>query len=172
MEKISQHPLNFKPFYEVMVAYSLEASHFVIHFELKAPKLFYSEEFSKDSYSNWKLWEYDVAEVFLTKDPNNGYLELQVSPLAQKLAVLIKRPREDYDIYPNFTGLATAEVTKSGFNATFHVPLSEIPGEGSAIFGNLTACLGAFGEQSYFSLIDHPSGEPDFHRPDLFKKLV
>ena len=171
MEKLSQHTLNFNP--EIQVRYEFELSNdmVIVDFEVKSPLLSIGTHFDQETYDNWKLWEYDVVEVFLSKSPNNGYLELQISPNNQKLAVLIKEPRKIYDIYPNFTGTAHSNVTNSGFNATFHVPLNEIPGRGEDIFGNLSACLGPHGKQSYFSLIEHPEGNPDFHRPDYFIKL-
>ena len=55
--------------------------------------------FSSDYSKNWGLWNKDVIEAFLQlrTDENDlaaPYLEIQVSPLKQPFALIIKEPRK------------------------------------------------------------------------------
>lgn len=157
---------------QVMVAIKREGEFLVAHFQVKAKELHTSDQFSKDGWVNDGLWNFDVVELFVQKqNSDNHYLELEVSPLGQKLALLIKKPREDFGpVIPQGSDI-TAEITDSGFEATFKILISDIPGDGDLILGNAHACLGS-GDRCHFSLFDGAKGKPDFHRPDFFQNLV
>ncbi len=172
MYKLSQHPMNNRSEYKVAVSSSLENEILRCDFSVSAPKLNTNSSFVLENWSNWELWKYDVVEVFLSRDSQkNRYLELQISPENQKLALIIEKPRTIFKLLPQFSATAFAEVTNGGFNASFAIPIDLIPGEDEVIRGNYCACLGPSEKQSFFSLVEHVVDKPDFHLPQNFKEL-
>lgn len=156
---------------QVMVDMKYDGEALSVRFEVKASDLNLNEEFSRASWVNMGLWEFDVVEVFLQrKNPENHYLELEISPLGQKLAILIKKPREDFATVELVNTEASAEITPEGFVATFIIKDSDIPGASGEIIGNAHACLGKR-QRNHFSLFDGNEDKPDFHRPELFQRI-
>lgn len=172
MHNLALHISNTLSKSVVKVDFKLKDQLLVIDFEVFASDLVTSDEFCTKSFENWGLWETDVVEVFLTKSVEKlPYLELQLSPLQQKFALIVESPREKYQ-YPEVINTKfQSEVDKKSWKATFKVPVSEIPGEGNEIFGNFHACLGNKKNRSYYGLNINPEVKVDFHRPDLFIKL-
>ena len=141
-----------------------------INFSVNALQYYTKDSFNPVSWDNWGLWEYDVVEVFIKRGKSSSdYLELQVSPLGQKLALLIHKPRVELEkVVPSLTAVKVNFDSKT-FKASFMINASDIPGEGNEIWGNLHSILGPTGNQSFYSL--HPGpGKPDFHRPEYFQK--
>lgn len=173
MHNLVQHPEYLRPNHKVSVDYSIGDDCVNIQFQVETDKLIISDEFKKSGFENWGLWNFDVVEVFLQKSfQSNRYLELQVSPLGQKLAIDIYEPRKDHRIKSDYKGSMEAVITSSGFDAKFSVPINEIPGDEKLIFGNFTACLGPTMKRSYSAIsINDKDKEPDFHIPRLFQKL-
>jgi hypothetical protein len=133
-----------------------------------------SDQFSEDYKKNWGLWNHDVVEAFLQlrSDPSevlNPYLEIQVSPLGQKFALIVKKPREDFFIPDglNFSSSVSCEgrVWETSIHLTLPDDLS-----GDHLYAGLFSCLSA-DEREYYALEPNPESRPDFHRPDLFIPL-
>lgn len=125
-----------------------------------------------DEYKNWGLWERDVFEVFLTRQSEGDlpYLELQVSPLNQKFALIIDKPRKDWR-YPQVCPFeSVTEISGGVWKSAFRIPINNIPGESKLIRGNLHGIIGE--GRNHFSLNENKEAAPDFHRPDLFVELV
>ncbi len=143
-----------------------------LHIKFEAPfdgAPFVSEAFSEE-YKNWGLWDYDVVEVFLTREPAGlPYLEIQVSPKNQKFALLIKRPREETEYPEELPFQSSVKLLSKKWVAEIQIPWSSMPGEDSFVRGNLHAILGE--NRNHFSLELNEGERPDFHRPDLFKFL-
>lgn len=73
----------------------LDGDYVVIELYVSDYREIYVNESMEHLYKNWGLWEYDVFEAFLSFADNSlPYLELQVSPLNQKFALLIEEPRK------------------------------------------------------------------------------
>ena len=143
----------------------------LVEFQVKSSALHLNKDFSESGWGNMGLWEFDVVEVFLQrKNPDNHYLELEISPLGQKLAILIKKPRKDFGIVELEHTQASAEITSEGFRASFQIKDSDIPGGGKEILGNAHACLGRE-HRNHFSLFEGEVGKPDFHRPEFFQNI-
>lgn len=131
-------------------------------------------KYGNDHRKNWELWNWDVVEAFLqlrssAEDFTAPYLELQVSPLNQALALVIREPRVSF-----YTPLALefqshVETDPNGY--TMRAKL-RLPAElhGPQLWGGLFACLGE-SPREYWALKPNPEPTPDFHRPQLFQCL-
>lgn len=157
---------------QVMVDIKRDGEYLLANFQVKARDLYLSNDFSQTGWINNGLWNFDVVELFVQREnAKNHYLELEVSPKGQKVAILVKKPREDFlSVDPRGSDI-TAEITKKGFNAYFKILVSDIPGDGDLIIGNAHACLGR-DQRSHYSLFEGVKAKPDFHRPDYFQDLV
>lgn len=130
--------------------------------------------FGTDARKNWELWNFDVVETFLqprqdVRDQSAPYLELQLSPLNQPLALMILKPRVSF--YTPLQLDLRHDVTLGPGRWLSRVRI-ELPRElqTGPLYGGLFACLGQ-GPRSYLSLNPNPEERPDFHRPELFVKL-
>ncbi len=131
--------------------------------------------FSKNqSYKNWKLWEYDVFEVFLQfRDTELAYiapyLEMQVSPLEQKLNLLILEPRRVYQTLLN--DQFTINVNEQKRELEIYIDLQKLDiDKTELLYGGFFSCLGGAGQRLYFSNLD--LGEKlDFHQPKSFVRI-
>ena len=131
-----------------------------------------NSSFDKEGYKNWGLWEFDVFELFLTRQHKDGhYIEIQFSPLDQKLALYIKRPREEYEFFHPETFEVVNNCDDEGWKFKCSVLASDIPGDGLTLSGNLHACLLESKSRCYLGTNLNKEQKPDFHRPDLFIKL-
>lgn len=130
--------------------------------------------FTQDPRKNWELWNFDVVENFLQprRDEKNflaPYLELQVSPLNQALALMILRPRVSLYTPLQIPLESKVELTPKRWVTQVRVKLPEELQQGE-IFGGFFACLGAQ-ERGFYSIQPNSEERPDFHRPELFIKL-
>ncbi len=169
---MAPHPYSNGDKYQVFVDIQVLSDSLIAHFNVIASELHTSDKFSREGWCNNKLWDFDVVELFLSRDSKTKhYLELQVSPLGQKLALLIKKPRVEVEDYKPAAIEASAIITERGFEAKFQIKASDIPGDDGLIKGNAHACLGPETARSYYSLHKGDSGAPDFHKPEFFRTL-
>ena len=154
-----------------MVDIKRDGDYLIAEFQVKTKELNTSDAFSTKGWKNDGLWDFDVVELFVRRESvKNRYLELEISPLGQKVAILVKRPREDFSDFVPKDAIAKAAITDRGFNAIFKILISDIPGKGNIVLGNAHACLGK-DHRNYFSLFDSSIGRPDFHRPEFFQSV-
>lgn len=130
--------------------------------------------FGSDPRKNWELWNFDVVESFLqprrdVTSTHAPYLELQVSPLNQPLALMILKPRVAVYVPLHLKLEHKVELTPTRWLTTLKVELPEELDRGE-LHGGLFACLGS-GPRSFLALNPNPDERPDFHRPELFVKL-
>lgn len=172
MLKLTAHRSNPYSLTQVDVSYTLTDerldARFVVSTDIEAH---ISNDFDLVSFSNMHLWEYDVCEIFLKKEDAQNYLELECSPLSQKLALNVIKPREVVHIAEPINTLISAHQTSTGFECRFSVALSDIPGEGSIIVGNFFCCLGQGESRSYFAANINTDKIVDFHKPELFMRI-
>ncbi|MCO4753174.1 MAG: hypothetical protein KC478_01765 [Bacteriovoracaceae bacterium] len=172
MLKLIPHKANNSDIPCPEVHFSVEGNSLLASFglELKSP-VFTSDEFS-EGYKNWGLWDYDVFELFLSKNEGTKtpYLELQVSPLNQQLALMIETPRQKW-FYPETIGLQTTALVEGNmWKSTIKINLDDIPGSSNIVYGNAHAILG--NPRKHFSLVPNTESAPDFHRPELFREIT
>ena len=172
MYVLSSHINNPESHYLVSMDYKLEQSFLRIHFTVEFQKLFVSNAFSLDSFKNWGLWETDVVEIFITRsEQRTPYLELQFSPLSQKFALIVETPRQQFSYPEELDVKVKSHVNTKSWDCEIHVPFHQIPGSSQEIYGNFHACLGESVKRCYYGYQINSEVSPDFHRPDLFKKL-
>lgn len=171
MHNLAQYPSITLQDHQVRGQLSIEGSNVVVNFEVSFTSgLNYSSKFTKDSIENWGLWEFDVVEVFLTRTGlGMPYLEVQVSPLGQTFALIVKEPRKEYTYPENLQLQVSNQVANGIWKSQIVIPLSQIPGEGDILKGNLHSCLGQTQARQYFGL--NISDRIDFHRPEYFIEL-
>lgn len=172
MKPLHSHMNNPSQQHIVSVDYHLQKDVLKVHFTVEFSKLYVSNAFSMDTFENWGLWETDVVELFVTRSLNRTpYLELQLSPLGQKFALVVESPRAKFS-YPQKLDLkVSSHLDPKRWDGEFYLPYDQIPGNSSDIYGNFHACLGHARERSYFAYQVNDESTPDFHRPDLFTKL-
>lgn len=156
----------------VFVDYQLLGDVLKVHFKVEFTKLHVSNNFSMDSFKNWGLWNTDVVELFITRSQNKTpYLELQLSPLSQKFALVVETPRQKFAYPKTLDVIVKSRVEKGRWDGEILLPVKQIPGASNELFGNFHACLGDSQNRCYFGFEINSDELPDFHRPDLFKKL-
>lgn len=133
-----------------------------------------NSHFGPDPRKNWELWNWDVVETFIQlrshpDDLRAPYLELQLSPLNQGLALGIIEPRRKFYTPLKLDFQSTTTVGPTAWESMVKVVLPEEFPDGE-LWGGLFACLGS-GEREFYSLNPNPEARPDFHRPELFQKL-
>lgn len=127
-----------------------------------------------DWRKNWGLWNNDVVEAFLQlrshdEDVTAPYLEIQLSPLNQPLALIIVEPRKKFHAPAELRYEHRAETDGRSFSGQMKVTLpADLRGE--KLFGGCFACLSE-NPREYFALNPNPEANPDFHRPELFISL-
>jgi hypothetical protein len=177
MQQLSPHHSNGNEDIHVYYSSELLKNHIVISFKVHSNILNTNHDFLQEGWGNIGLWDFDVVEVFIQfSDQADGhYLELQVSPLGQKLALLIRKPRLEYEKINTLLGQADATVSEKGFLAEFKIDYRDIPGfettKTNEIKAGLFACLGPVNARNYFALNINTDAQADFHRPELFKKI-
>lgn len=174
MHKLHQHHSNISDDYSVSVSINSDSKYLKITYRVISPKFNTSNNFSATDLDNWGLWEFDVVEAFLQKGQDSGqYLEIQASPLSQRFALRVIKPREETIKVAELD--FTVNVTESSefIEITIAIALDDIPGKSDALmYGNIFACLGPKGNQHFFALKINSEIKPDFHRPDLFCNLL
>ena len=123
------------------------------------------------------LWEWDVAELFLS-DPESGrYLELNLAPNGAWWAATFTAPRVRAAVQPGFEGLIRAhaeETPGDGWCAALRIPLALLEreiGYGQMTKANVTAILGS-PDQTFHSAAKLPGAVPDFHQPSRFPSIA
>lgn len=172
MFKLQAHSSNKPNNFSVTVSYKIIDDKLQVDFKVIKDSLHISEEFDPESWDNWGLWNFDVVEVFVTKNKNsNQYLEVQSSAHDQKFALNIFEPRKDFEKVSLEKTQVKSIKDEFGFSSSFKIDLAEIPGEEAELYGNFHACLHLNGETYFFSLNPNHEAVADFHRPDLFVEL-
>ena len=123
-----------------------------------------------------RLWEYDVAELFLA-DPESGrYLEFNLAPNGAWWNAEFTAPRVRTDganaQMPDVQTFAE-QATDGSWAAALALPLDLLEariGFGPHTRANVTFILES-PAQRFLSANDLGGGEPDFHRPDRFSTL-
>jgi hypothetical protein len=177
MRSLLAHSSNKSSEYQVKFDYKLGTDAIDILFEVQFFKgLHSSSAFSQTPEKNWGLWEYDVVETFLQlrnheTDDKAPYLEIQISPLNQKFFLKIIEPRKIF-----YTPLKLEAKLESKSEGKFWVSKLNIPfqsiGLGTELYGNFFASLGPENKKEYYAWKINPEMKADFHRPDLFRKLL
>lgn len=172
MQILRRHHTNFKDFPSIAVSSQKQDGALVVDFDFKLPNANLNPNFNTEGWDNSGLWNYDVAEVFVKKGSAPGpYLELQVSPLGQKFALLIHEPRVKTEEVEYLKTQVEVQYEDQNFQAKFIIADEDIPGEGPGYYGNCFACLGESQTRGYFALNINPEKTPDYHRPDLFLEI-
>ncbi|MDB6079215.1 MAG: hypothetical protein JWO82_2962 [Akkermansiaceae bacterium] len=123
------------------------------------------------------LWQYDVAELFLSHPGTGRYLEFNLAPNGAWWSCEFTAPRkraEEADIA--FPEVATyAELSPDGgWVAAMAIPLALLQARldfGPGTRGNVTFILGS-PAQRFLTAAKLGDGDPDFHRPGHFPELV
>ena len=123
-----------------------------------------------------ELWKYDVAEFFLSHPASGRYLEFNLSPngawwSAEFTAPRVRADEEDVPV----PGVKTfSELMSDGtWLAAAAIPLDVLQARfdfGADTRMNVTFVLDS-PQQKFLTACPPPSGEPDFHRPDVFKQV-
>lgn len=124
-----------------------------------------------------ELWRHDVAELFLADPVSGRYLELNLAPNGAWWSCEFTAPRvraEATDIA--MPGVATfADLAPDGsWVAAMALPLDLLRARldfGPSTRANVTMILGS-PEQRFLTASDLGGGEPDFHQPGRFPRLV
>ena len=123
-----------------------------------------------------RLWEHDVAELFLTDPASGRYLEFNLSPNGAWWNAEFTAPRVRTDganlAMPDVQTFAE-QATDGSWVAALSLPLDVLQariGYGPQTRANVTFILES-PAQRFLSANDLVGGEPDFHRPDRFSTL-
>lgn len=129
-----------------------------------------------------RLWERDVAEVFLQPDASGPYFELEISPLGQWLDFCVYSPREkvDKDWRSEMKVTTFTDEDAGLWEALLEVPLDPIlstSGLSGVELGdtwkvNLFRIAGREPAREYLSWQPTGTAEPDFHVPKAFGHLI
>lgn len=175
MQNLQQLKANETSNYQVMSSIKIDDMKLIANFKvLFSGELSTNEKFSLDSVENWGLWEFDVVEIFICRNRDKvPYLELQLSPLGQKFALVVKTPRKEFDYPKNINFDISSDIEDGVWLSQMKIDLDDIPGTAQEVMGNIHACLGVEGRREYFGLshFSDENGGPDFHRPQNFIKL-
>lgn len=120
------------------------------------------------------LWERDVCELFLARNPNepNRYFEYEAAPTGSwiDLTVHITQDGENKD-FGFETGLSVASrIARDKVTISMRIPWTTAlprPQHGDQARGNLYRCIGV-GDERYMAWQPTFTAEPNFHVPDAF----
>ena len=166
MKKLLSHPANLTQSYSIEYEPQIIQTELVIDYRITSEHEWNtSEKFSSDYFKNWGLWDFDVFEVFVQDKSKSKlcYTEYQVSPLNQTFCLEILKPREiTYTpLEKEFYSQVTLE--QNIWSGQLVIPIDK---KGDYFIG-IFSILGV--NKEFFS--NNPnSGQPDFHRPELFKR--
>ena len=172
MIKLQAHRSNPRSNSDICVTHKLRDKYLEVFFNVKtdiAPSI--SKDFSKEGFDNIGLWNFDVCEVFVRRGGSGAYIELEASPLGQKLALKITKPRIDVGPFEPKNTVISSSRTADGFKSHFKIAISDIPGRGNKIEGNYFCCLGNNDGRSYFAMNINNDTNADYHRPELFMRI-
>ncbi len=114
-----------------------------------------------------KLWEYEVAEVFLLGSDDH-YLEIELGPKGQYLLLQLHGYR-NVTKYPLFIDYYKAKIEDNRWTGEAHIPGIYMPPDLHKF--NAYAIHGTDPKRQYLSLFPTPYGkykDPDFHRLEYF----
>ncbi len=118
------------------------------------------------------LWRYDVAEWFIANPDSGRYLEWNLAPGGAWWMMVFDAPRQRARNQPDLAGVSTEAATRGNrWQAGLCFPRSLIASTlGAGVFThNVCFILGS--PRQYFSWVDLPADEPDFHLPQSFRRL-
>jgi hypothetical protein len=171
-EKTLKHPWHHGV--EIFLTYTISNHIITSSFEVINPNNDWNPAksfFSDDTHSfrkNWGLWDHDVVEFFIENNETKEYLEFQLSIDKKPFALIIKKPRELY--YSPLELNFKTDVNTSQDSTIFDIQLN-LPWNSGTYRGNFFCCLGPKDQRGHYALNINTDGTPDFHRPDLFKKI-
>jgi len=123
-----------------------------------------------------RLWEHDVAELFLADLASGRYLEFNLAPNGAWWNAEFTAPRVRTDganlAMPDVQTFAE-QATDGSWVAALSLPLDVLQariGYGPETRANVTFILDS-PAQRFLTATDLGGGEPDFHRPDRFAPL-
>jgi len=126
-----------------------------------------------------KLWDWDVAEVFVGSDFQHirQYKEFEVSPQGEWVDLDINRdfpsPEGGWKWNSGFECKARIDAAKKIWYAEMRIPIESIdkrrPVAGLEMRVNLYRCQGAAPDRKYIAW--QPTGKPSFHVPEAFGLL-
>lgn len=123
------------------------------------------------------LWQYDVAEFFLSHPTSGRYLEFNLAPNGAWWSAEFTAPRvSDGAIDTGIPGVKTySEVAPDGcWLAAASIPLDVL--ESRFAFGPTTRMNVTFivdsPDQKFLTYHQAPAGDPDFHQPALFRQVT
>lgn len=170
MFKLTGHNSNPLNSYECDASIENRGNIYKVSYKIENYKGHTSLDFSKDYKLNEGLWDFDVCEAFLTHE-HEHYLEIQSSPLNQTFSYYIESPREKFYLPENLNLKVSNSVNRNSWNCEMIISKKDIPGKGQ-LKGNLFVVLKEKDQRCYFALNINPEKSADFHKPDLFKKLL
>jgi hypothetical protein len=123
-----------------------------------------------------ELWKYDVAEFFISHPESGRYLEFNLAPNGAWWSAEFTAPRvraNENDV--EMPGVKTfSDLTSDGtWLAAVSIPLDILQARldfGEASRMNVTMIVDS-PEQRFLTASPAPSGEPDFHLPDLLQPV-
>ena len=120
------------------------------------------------------LWEYDVAEFFLSDPVTGNYLEFNLSPNGAHWACLFKSPRCPVGELRETGASSRGTCGPEGWQARADLPLLWL--EEHLHFGPRTRMNVTFivnsPAQKFLTAVNIGDGDPDFHRPSRYARWV
>ncbi len=117
-----------------------------------------------------KLWDYEVAEVFLLGSDDH-YLEIELGPKGQYLLLQLHGYR-NVTKYPLFIDYYKATIEDNRWTGEAHIPGIYLPPDLHKF--NAYAIHGTDPKRQYLSLFPTPHGkyeDPDFHKLEYFENF-
>lgn len=171
MHNLNAHCSNQDQSYQITFGLNSKDEYIHIDFNVFSKVGWYtSQKYDLNGFDNWGLWDFDVVEAFMSFN-GKEYIELQVSPLNQKFALKIIRPREEYNRPDNLYFESDINIEHNKWISCLRIKKSLIPGFESdhKLVGNFHAILGE--NREHYSFNVNSEEKPDFHRRDLFVEL-
>ena len=171
MKKLTPHRKNSAHNLDIHASWKIKSSS--IEFTITVNDYinsYVNKEFVVNSWNNVGLWDFDVVEVFISREAKLPYLELQSSPLNQYFSLIVSKPRLETNTPINLK-VNTTVSSQNPWVTTFDIPFKDIPGSGNILYGNCFSCLGSAKNRGYYALNINDDEVPDYHRPELFIKL-
>jgi hypothetical protein len=121
---------------------------------------------SSDVGSLWKLWDWEVVELFLLGSEDH-YVEIEVGPHGHYLALLLEGERNI--VGHGYVLDVTTSIVDSRWNATVHIPSRLLPSKPWR--ANAYAIHGVDTERRYLAMFPVPGPQPDYHRLAFFRSV-
>lgn len=168
MYKLKPHLSNSHTSFDIEANLSL-SSQLVLEFKVKGKAFTKESRFSKTPFKNWGLWEEDVVELFIRREGESSYLEVQANPKGLGFQLQIFEPRKLF-YTPIFESISvTSKISSDEWLGKIEIPQELIPGKGESFEGGIYAILGT--PREYYALNPNIDLAPDYHRPELYIKF-